>query len=162
MAPPQSLKTYPLVTRRRSGSLVAKSASLYPSSCEPPLESVIPSSLVCLSYSNTDKVPRQCVSDGSLANRPSRPTGYAQSGRVPSMAYMSEPTAVRYRARSVFSSHFLLRDMITFERSGDLAGLQSRIPEVRGLCRDEKVLGCEDTLQRIMVRSSILTSSRLN
>ncbi len=78
------------------------------------------------------------------------------------MAYMSEPTAVRYRARSVFSSHFLLRDMITFERSGDLAGLQSRIPEVRGLCRDEKVLGCEDTLQRIMVRSSILTSSRLN
>jgi len=39
--------------------------------------------------------PSQCVTDGSLANRPSRPTGYARSGRVPSIAYMSEPTAAR-------------------------------------------------------------------
>ncbi len=57
---------------------------------------LIPRSLVCLRYLKTDNTPCQCVSDGSLAKRPSRPTGYTRSGRVPSMAYMSEPTAARY------------------------------------------------------------------
>ncbi len=44
------------------------------------------------------------------------------------MAYMSDPTAVMYRARSVFSSPSFLKHMTTFEQSGDLINLQSSIP----------------------------------
>jgi hypothetical protein len=85
------LKTYPEVNRRVSGS-PAQSESVYPESgCKVP-RNTRPISAVSWRYQRILSTALMWLLSGFEENRETTETANTRSGRVPSMAYIREPT----------------------------------------------------------------------